>query len=401
MTNKTIRPGNSEETTVSLVAGDGGPFQLYNSTVDFVVTDQSGAEVILHTLSVDGFGSVTVSDGLEMVGTAAEGVVMDTLTPVESALLSGWHRWQVFVTDEDGNRSPDAVVYGGWNFVLQSPYTVINGITRRELRRRILHELGDVIVVTATANGSNVTMIDQSRLTGEPNAYRGQQCLIVSEGLNNGEERYVTGSDRSSRSITFDYPLPADTEIGDEAELCNFRGMGYRFDGVHRAIEYAVESASTTATEAVAMDVAASFDRVPGTITIPDDWVSINGVQWRDDDDQPWQNMTASSRTQGSGWSVDRANRTISVGSERGYRIDEKSTRIYGFRRAMVPETDSDIVGVNAEWLVAEAVAHLSKAAYRRTPTREREQMMAIDQQQAGILRSRVLRRTGPNVVVL
>lgn len=401
MTNKTLRPGNSEETTISLVDGDGAPFQLYDSTVEFILYDQLGTEVLAHTLSIDGFGVTTLTDGLDVVGSPADGVILDTLTSGESTGLAGWHRWKVFITDSNGNRSVAPVIWGGWNFVAESPYIVPNGTPRITIRRRVLQKLGDLIVATASANGTTQTLIDQKRLIGEPNAYRGMQALLTTFGANQGEERYVTGSARDTRSITFDFSLPEATVIGDEVELINFRGTGYHFEDVNRAIATAVDDAAKGAPEPVILANTAAFTRVPGIISIPDDWVAVSGVQWRDDDDSTWQNMTYSGRQLGSGWSVDRANRTVNIGKQMGYRIEDKDTQIVGFRIPAAPEFDDDLVGIDASWVVAECVSLLSSASYRRTPTPDRQAVMAIDQQAAGILRSRVLQRTGPNVIRL
>ncbi len=401
MANRELRQGNSYDDVpiVTLTNEDGSPFDLTNSTVRLTAVDQHGVVVLEHFVTIDITGAVSANNHMTLVGTAISGQVRNSLTAAETLALSGWIRWTMTLEQADGNTNP--VASGAWNVTDGVIYRVPSGITRKTLRRRILQELGDLITLTATADGSNQTFIDQRRLIGEPDAYRGQQCLFTSPGLNYAEERYVTGSSRSTRSITFDFALPGATLTGDEAELANFRGIGYRFAEVHRAIETAIENAADTATEPVVMLVDSAFARVPGTVTIPDDWVGITGVQFQNDSDSPWQNLTYSSRILGSGWSVDRANRVIHVGGERGYRIDEKSLQIMGMRRPSPPETDDDLIGVNAEWLTAECVAHLSMAAYRRNPNQERQSVMAMDYQQAGILRSRVLKRSGAGQTVV
>lgn len=397
MANEDIRPGNEKVTTITLYDGT-AIFPLYDTSFAFTVVDQAGNVVINHTLSVDSVGGVIASNGLAIgPDGAASGVVVDTTTAAETAPLLGWYRWSLKLTDANGNTPVEPADEGGWNLIADTPYIVPQGITRKMLRRRILQRLGDLTIVVATADGSTTTLIDQRRLTGEPNAYRGQYALFTT-GRNTGEERYITGSSRDNRSISIDYELPVATVIGDEAELAYFRGMGYRFMDVHMAIDTAIDNAADTATEPVMMSVSSAFARVPGEIQVPDDWVSVGSVQWQDESDQPWQNMTYAGRYLGSGWSVNRANRTILIGKERGYRIDEKSVRIMGYRRPSLPQNDDDLVGINAEWIIAESIAHLSMAAYRRNPNQERQQMMAVDLQQAGIMRSRVLKRTGGTV---
>jgi len=398
MANEMIRKGNSyiETPSVSLTNPDNSPFELSGSTVTLTATDTSGDIVLTHSMVVDVFGHVTSSHGLSLAGTSSQGVVNNTLTAAETSAMDGWVRWSMTVRDVSGNTTD--VEEGAWDVRVKRDYMVPNGISKRDLRRRILHMLGDLTIVVATDNGSDVTLIDRRRLIGEAGAYRGMQCMIVTPGLNYTAERYVTGSSRDNRSISFDHPLPIATVVGDEAELINFRGMGYHFDMVNRSIEYAVEAAADAAVEAVMLTNLDTYERY-GTIAIPDDWISIGAVQWRDADDQPWQNLTYSSRALGSGWSIDRSNRTIVIGGERSHRINDRSTQIHGFRRPEIPVNDDDLVGINADWLTAQCVAELSMAAYRRNPTQERQQVMAMDYQHAGILRSRVIRRTGPNVI--
>jgi hypothetical protein len=401
MANETLRQGNSyiETPEVTLTKADDTPFELAGSTVRLTATNPDGTTALTHTLVVNAFGTVTTSNGLSMVGPSTNGVVTNTLTKPETAAMSGWIHWVMTVTGTDGNTND--VASGGWNILPSIQYVVPNGVTVRSIRRRILQRLGDLIVATASEDCTDGTFCDKVRLVGEPNAYRGMQALFVSPGPNYGEERYVTGSSRDDRAISFDYSLPTAVNMGDEVELINFRGMGYKFDDVTRALEAAIEGASDTASEPVMMVNTSAFTDASGVIHIPDDWIAVGGVQWRDADDLPWNNLTYSSRHLGSGWSVDRANRTITIGGERSKRINDKMTQIYGFRRPQMPTNDLDLVGINAEWLVAECVSRLSQAAFRRTPTQERQQVMAMDVQDAGILRSRVLRRTGPNVVRL
>jgi len=62
---------------------------------------------------------------------------------------------------------------------------------------------------------------------------------------------------------------------------------------------------------------------------------------------------------------------------------------------------DTDTTEVNAEWLIARCVSELSAAAYRRTPTPERERVMGYDLQNEQSIRSRVTKRSAPNTLRL
>src|SRR6478736_8217582 len=214
MANEMIRKGNSyiETPSVSLTNPDNSPFELSGSTVTLTATDTSGDIVLTHSMVVDVFGHVTSSHGLSLAGTSSQGVVNNTLTAAETSAMDGWVRWSMTVRDVSGNTTD--VEEGAWDVRVKRDYMVPNGISKRDLRRRILHMLGDLTIVVATDNGSDVTLIDRRRLIGEAGAYRGMQCMIVTPGLNYTAERYVTGSSRDNRSISFDHPLPIATVVG-------------------------------------------------------------------------------------------------------------------------------------------------------------------------------------------
>jgi hypothetical protein len=268
--------------------------------------------------------------------------------------------------------------------------------TKRLLRRKILRQLGDLIVVTATANGTNVTLIDQAHLIGEPDAYRGRSIYFTGGTSDNlGEERYITGSIKTARNVSFDYPLPEATAIGDEAEICNMKGTGYKFQDVHDAIDSAIDNGADMALVPAYELVSSYFDDSAGTVAIPDAWVGIGGIQWRDADDEEWQLLNMSSRAVGSGWSIDRANRVVDIAGYTARRINSKQVRLYGFTRPGALVNDDDTTPLDAEWLVKEAMSQLVYAAFMKNPSPERERVLMMNEQRAAIARSKATRRTG------
>lgn len=381
--------------TIAVVDDDDEPFELASCTITLTVTDQRGDTLLTHHITLDGLGAVTSSDGLSLQSTSTAGVVINTLSAAETAALPlGWVRWQATLTDSDGNTWP--IDQDAWEIATTAPtYTVAHGVTRRDIRRRILSRLGDLLLVTATAEGSTTTFIDQVHLIGEPDAYRGRQILFTGGTVDNlGEERYITGSARTNRSVTMDYDLPAIPQIGDEAEIANFRGTGYRFIDVAIAIDAAVEDAADMAPEPVTLELTDHYNKDLGGVTIPDDWVAVSAVDWREDTDQPWQALSWTSQRLGSGWGVDRARRIITISGERSRYIHDKAVRIYGLRKPLPIPHDDSVTGINSEWLVARAVANLSSAMYRRNPTNERRDMLGYDIENERMVRTRVTKRS-------
>lgn len=392
-----IYQGNSHTgPTIAAVDGNDDPFELASSTVTLTVQDQRGDTLLTHYITLDGLGAVTSSDGMALESTSTAGVVINTLTQGETDTFPvGWVRWFATLTDSNGNTWP--LDDGAWEVRSDTQtFTVVRGVTRRDIRRRALTKLGDLLIVRATEAGSISTLIDRIHLSGEPDAYRGREILFTGGTVaNRGEQRYVTGSSRTNRSLTMDYDLPAATAEGDEAELINMRGTGYRFSDIEIAIDAAVESASNMAPEHVIWEVSDTYDKDVGTITIPDDWIAISAVDWREASDQPWQALDFHQKRLGSGWTLDRARRLINISGERSLTLHERAVRIYGLRAPQAIPNDDDVTGINAEWLVARVVAELSSAAYRRSPTPERRDMLSYDLENERIIRTRVTKRSG------
>src|SRR5689334_2847087 len=109
--------------------------------------------------------------------------------------------------------------------------------TLRELRRAVGARLSDLIVVVATADGSDGVFRDANRLLGGDNAYRGR-WLYFTDGTpaNVGESRKVTSSTSSGGVLNLTPSLPAATAEGDEAELWGVHGKGFLPGEVNDAI---------------------------------------------------------------------------------------------------------------------------------------------------------------------
>jgi hypothetical protein len=207
----TLRPGNSytDEPLLTLTNGD-APFVLANATVRVTATTAAGTEVVNHFITFNALGDVTASSNMTLVGAYTGGVVSNALTAAETALMTGWTYWTASVTDSLGNTEP--VASGTWQVRGTIRAGLPGSVTRRDLRRMILSEVGDIKVLTATANGSNVTFIDATNLIGENNTYIDRQAYFTGGTVANLEElRHVTGSNRDLRAIAFGLSLPAAT----------------------------------------------------------------------------------------------------------------------------------------------------------------------------------------------
>jgi len=270
---------------------------------------------------------------------------------------------------------------------------------RKTLRRRVLLELGDLKVLTATANGTDQTFIDAINLIGEPNAYIDRQVLFTGgTSANLGVINQVNGSSKNSRSLSLAVTLPAATAIGDECELINTRGVGYTFQDVHQAINKAIAEAARECTILVTADD--TFSQSAGSVAIPESWSVFSGIQWQDSIGR-WRGIVPAPRLAGPGWSVDRVNRAVLIGGDWASKLDGRPVRMTGATDPGPLNEDSDETPVNPDWLVAEAAAILLQSKYLLHPTPQAERTFAMLRQKANQLRVFTISRRLANSVRL
>lgn len=273
------------------------------------------------------------------------------------------------------------------------------GVSRKELRRMILNRVGDLKVLTATANGSNVTFIDATNLVGEQNAFRDREVLFTGgTALNLGLTRHVAGSDKAQRAIGFGLALPAATQVGDEVELVNARGIGFTFADVHQALDNAMAIARTVVSDPVYAVIPTPFNALDGFVEVPEEWTKVSGIEWQDGSGR-WRPIRIAPRLGGDGWSPDRANRWILVGGTMGRRIDAKIVRLRGYKPIDPLLTDADTTMVSTDWLVAESISQLLSANALTYPTPERQRAAERAERSAQGLRYMLASRLAPGTV--
>jgi hypothetical protein len=267
---------------------------------------------------------------------------------------------------------------------------------RQQLRRDILRDLGDMRILTATSNGTDVDFRDDVNLNGEPGVFSGREVLFVGgTAANIGEIRYVQNSSQIQRAIGFGVALPTATAVGDEAEMINTRGTGYHFLEVHDAINQAIRSASSRALTPTPVEVA-SYTR-GDSISIPPEFETVEGMEWLDEnDDAVWHSIPYAIRSTGRGWWINRNARTVEVNGNINSQIDGRTIRLWGLTAPDPLYSDSDETSVDAEWIAMQARAILSFSRYMRMPTPETERVTFLFEQRAGYLRGKLVTRRSP-----
>lgn len=270
--------------------------------------------------------------------------------------------------------------------------------TLRQLRRDVLRELGDIRILTATADGEEDTFVDATNLTGGVNAYAGRLVLFTDgTPANLGEQRYVVVSSRTSHSLGFSDPLPAPTAIGDECELIDTKAIGFTFQDVKEAINICLRSLELDGL--VAADDADLAYAYGTGLAIPDEFRSVEYVYRQDTYDSVlWHRVPKALKVNGSGWWVDRVNRMVYVTGSYGRNHTGQTFRLAGLMSVPTLDGDDDETTVDYEWLIAAVQAKLAKARWLRMGGKEREteRMVYILNQKADAMRARVLARRSP-----
>lgn len=292
-----------------------------------------------------------------------------------------------------------------------SPTTIISyvtppgGMTRRELRRAVLEELGDLVITTATAATGSSQWEDVDTLAdGDSTRYAGRDLYVTGGTPNNlGQIRKVQGSSSDGR-LQLTRSLPESVAIGDEAEIVNTLGMGITIPRVHRAIDIAIMEAQVDVQ--ITATIGTAFDSATRSFDIPAAFTAVDGVYANytsDLDTQSVRKIPHAKDRGANGWWVDVANRSVYIGGLHGTLLNGATITLHGWGRPQPIAHDDDVCPVNAEWLLARVKASLllRPIGGGRSVTPEWERQGYFYEQQAERLRDAVRPRRAPNYTKL
>jgi hypothetical protein len=270
------------------------------------------------------------------------------------------------------------------------------GISRRDLRRMVAQELGDLILVTATAQGTESSIVDNINLTLENRHYNGMQirCTVAADARNVQRTATVTVSSQDSRSVNFIPPFPMPTMPGDEFEFTNFRGTGWRPVEYDNAINAAIRRASDEHFTIPYSETLADAYRRRDEVAIPDGMIYFNGVSYTD-------RRGNKKRVVPTGYSVDRYARTVELKGDYQSRANGASITIHGEIEAPLLEEDHHQTPIPVEWILTEVKAILQNKAVSQGSGQNRDRLFYMDRQGADQRRSLIIPSRAPNTIKL
>lgn len=276
-------------------------------------------------------------------------------------------------------------------------FTTLTGVDRCTVRRDVLRDLGDLLLLKATSDGDENTFVDAVNLNAEVGSYIGREayfCGVDVPTPNAGQSRYVVDSSRAQHALAFSVPLPGPTLLGHECELVNLRGVGYHVHTVNEEINKSIRFAQRhqlfgLSSATVAPDVST------GLYPLPSDFRTVEHVYYTDSAGHAQQLTKVRSRGN-PGFIVDAINRTLLVTFPLQYAASAQTLRIDGLAEPQELLDDTEMTRVDGEWLVYQTESSLARARFQRSPTPETQAVMGMLQNQANALREQLATRRSP-----
>ena len=276
------------------------------------------------------------------------------------------------------------------------------GMSRLEIRQMAGIGTGDLTIVRATQDGTDVQFTDANKITRSREEYVSRRIYFVGGTTENlGQIRRITTANTSTGTVGWGNVLPAATQEGDIAELWTRFDMGWEPDEVNRFIYQAhMEASSHFQIDATAEIGLFSAD--DPYLSIPSSFVAVTGVEWYDAAlpyTTDWTSVDKARNRNGPGYRVDKATRTVAIAGTPRRSLDTKTVRIRGYVKERPLEYDADLTNLNPEWIVARVKELMFDQLSMRTDNIQ-VAMAKVNQyrQEAMVKRTMVVPRRAANV---
>lgn len=222
--------------------------------------------------------------------------------------------------------------------------------TRAYIRRRVATMTRQAKIVTATAVGTQTTLIDAINLHYPTGKLAGRVGWVCSGPTNNLERSFrITGNSSQDLSITFTPALPDATQVGDEVEIWDELDQGVTPAFVNESINTAIEFVRYSYPIFV-VDDAQEFDSGVPSLAIPDTFKYFTGVEM-ERRDGVWYPLTQKQ------FRVRKPERTVELINGAQNLAHTKNVRLRGATLPQDLTSDTDETIVDTEWLVKQVSA--------------------------------------------
>lgn len=236
-------------------------------------------------------------------------------------------------------------------------------LNRRDLRRKVAGDLRDIMVVTAHEGSSTNMIVDPVELSYFDNTLVSSQllCSRSVNAANVGHVARVTGSSQTGKNISFDPPTPQPVSPGDEFELVNLRGTGFRLQDYTLQINSYVQQEAHRYPRKVSSELM-TFNALDPDLPIPEGWIAIYGVTVV----LPggiWGKIKPTRALGARGWWADPSSMSVVIGGSDAALCDGQQILLDGLESHPLLEDDDSPCYMDAEHL---ELTVASKLAQRR-----------------------------------
>lgn len=238
--------------------------------------------------------------------------------------------------------------------------------TLLQLMADIGDELGDLIVLTATADGSTTQFVSTSDMLYGDDGLNGREAWYVTavNAGNTSTRRLVTATAETTGTITVTPAWPAISKATDVVYLFNSKATGVTIPEIRRKINQLIRRVRSELALAVA-DTPATFSLTSPTINIPTAWDYLLGLQV----EQPpassglWTNWKGEEPYEINFWDTPK---TVTIKHRFRTTLNARRVRLIGGNDLTELTLDTDTTTVPAAWLAKTAAYELLEAAYAR-----------------------------------
>jgi hypothetical protein len=272
----------------------------------------------------------------------------------------------------------------------------LNQQTFLELITRLAHEMNDCVTLTATANGTTTTFVDNVNINSSRESYDGWEWFGTSSP-NLGVVATVTATATNTITLT---PAVTSTVASNTAMLVNKRGRGFRIQDYKRAINGAIRDFNGTALLPVIDMVTLDFDADLGTIVPDEDTKEVYRVEFQNSEGR-WREIKRAMSPGADGWSAEAPDGVIRVEGQPALEADTRPIRLHGYKRQAELSALADLCYFDSGGIVARAAYLLTRSSLDRDPKYAQQILLYRQESEDAMSRLRILRQPGTVTVRL
>lgn len=239
--------------------------------------------------------------------------------------------------------------------------------TRLQLFRDIADELGDLVELTASADGSTTTFTAGGDMLWADGGLNGREVWYATAGAsstnNKATRRMVVQSDFDTSTITVYPPWPQESKTDDVVLLVNTNGTGVTIPEIHRKINQLVRQVSRELAPEVT-NTPAAFNALSPSLEIPDEWDYVLGVQVEERRSSDVWTMLVGDVFTVNTWDTPQ---TLTVNINKRGMLAARRVRLVGAIALPELHDDADTTVVPAKWLAMTAAYQLIEAVALRS----------------------------------